>query len=56
MCEIKIVNEEREMTRREQFLRELRKQARKDGKTLSVTKNQGKGSHYRVTYGGRPPR
>ena len=36
--------------KRDQFLKELRKQARKDGATLSVVTNKGKGSHIRVTY------
>lgn len=40
------------MPTRDQFLKQLRQQARKDKKSMSVAKNQGKGSHYRVTYDG----
>lgn len=39
--------------KREQFLRELRKIAKKEGKTLTIFENKGKGSHYRVTLDGR---
>lgn len=39
--------------KRDQFLKELRKQARKQGATLTIVTNKGKGSHIRVTLGGR---
>jgi hypothetical protein len=37
---------------RDQLIQALRKHARKEGKTLSVDTQKGKGSHYRVTLGG----
>ena len=39
--------------KREQLLQELRKLARRNGKSFEVFDNHGKGSHYRVTYDGR---
>lgn len=39
--------------KREQLIKELRKLARKEGKAFEVFEDNGKGSHYRVTYDGR---
>ena len=39
--------------KRDQFLKELRRLARKEGHELAVVTNKGKGSHIRVTYNGK---
>lgn len=39
--------------KREQLLRELRKLAKDEGKNFEIFEDKGKGSHYRVSYGGR---
>ncbi|GGA79686.1 hypothetical protein GCM10011491_03660 [Brucella endophytica] len=39
--------------KREALLRELRKLARKTGKTFEVNENRDKGAHYRVRFGDR---
>ncbi|MGE0282597.1 MAG: hypothetical protein AB7P20_18565 [Rhizobiaceae bacterium] len=39
--------------KRDAFIRELRDIARKQGKSFEVFTGKGKGSHYRVTFGGR---
>ena len=39
--------------KREALIRELRKRARKEGVPFEVDEVQGKGSHYRITYGTR---
>ena len=41
------------MVTRQQFLMELRRLARREGKRLVVYEDEGKGSHYRVSYNGR---
>jgi hypothetical protein len=41
------------MTTRNQFIRDLRKQAADLGLKMAVDTKKGKGSHYRVTVGGR---
>ena len=41
------------MPTRQQFLRDLRKQAAALGLELIIDTKKGKGSHYRVTVGGR---
>lgn len=39
--------------KREQFIRELRKLAKQNGKPLEIFADLGKGSHYRLKYDGR---
>ena len=39
--------------KRDQFLKELRRLARKEGHKLSIVTNKGKGSHIRVTCNGK---
>lgn len=39
--------------KREQFIRELRKIAKDQGKELEIYEDKGKGSHYRVKFGDR---
>ncbi len=41
------------MVTRQQFLQELRKLARREGKVLIIYEAEGKGSHYRITYDGK---
>ena len=38
---------------RDQFLRELRREARKRGLVFRIVETRGKGSHYRVHFGDR---
>lgn len=39
--------------KRDQFIRELRKIAKDQGKELEIYEDKGKGSHYRVRFDGK---